>query len=223
MKSTKKETKSFGEFPREIDSHRNNAFFGIAQRGIIPLQSFNGSHFVAPHLANHAQTNNPGLYSQQFVNPAFGVQPFTQPFSSFQQQQPNPYFQPQFNQQPTSNNPAFYGAQEVTTLANISEDEEDYIIELAVPGYKNEDCKVKVKDRVLYVFGRREVEKETLFYSLKEYRNTFFERAFLISDEINTDEIEATCADGILKLHLPKKSEETLQEKEIEITEEQFA
>jgi HSP20 family protein len=222
MKTTKKETKSFGEFPREIDSLRNNAFPGITQRGIIPLQSFNhGVPSFNPYFNGYPQQNFAGWNNNvPFANNVPGIYSFAPSFNPFQQ--PANYFNPQQNHQPSSN-PAFLGAEEVTTLANISEDEESYIIELSVPGYKHENCKVKVKDRVLYVFGKREAEKETLFYSLKEYKNVYFERTFLISDEVDTEEIEATCVDGILTLRLPKKSEDTLQEKEIEISEEEFA
>jgi len=225
MKATKKEAKSFGEFPREIDSHRNNAFHGITPRGIIPLQSSNngGGHpQFNPYFTGYPQVNNQGWNNNPFVNQVPGVYSFAPSFNPFQQQSA-PFAQQPQNQPQFSSNPAFLGAQEVATLVNISEDEESYIIELAVPGYKHENCKVRVKDRILYVFGKREAEKETVFYSLKEYKNTYFERAFLISDEVDTEEIEASCLDGILSLNLPKKSEETLQEKEIEIREEEFA
>jgi HSP20 family protein len=225
MKSTKKETKSFSEFPKEFDALRSSALFNIA-RGITPLQSFNtgsnGQHQFSPFFSGYSQVNpwsfNPS--QQPAPSPVFGVQPSTPSFYPYQQ--PSQFFTPFTHAQQTSN-PAFFGAQEVTTSVNISEEEDSYIIELTVPGYKNEDCKVKVKERVLFVYGRRELEKETAFYSLKEYRNTFFERSFLLSDEVDTEDIEASCVDGILTLRLPKKSKDELQEKEIEITEEQFA
>jgi HSP20 family protein len=227
MKSTKKETKSSGEFPKEFDALRNSALFNIANRGITPLQPLNnGSHQFNPFFPTYQQPVSPWAFnpSQPTPSPVFGVQPTSPYFSPFQPgfQQPSQFFGP-FSPSQQNSNPAFFGAQEVTSSVNISEEEDSYIIELTVPGYKNEDCKVKVKERVLFVYGRRELEKETGFYSLKEYRNTFFERSFLLSDEVDTEDIEASCVDGILTLRLPKKSKDALQEKEIEITEEQFA
>jgi len=108
-------------------------------------------------------------------------------------------------------------------LVNISENDEEYIIEIITPGYHNEDCKVKVKDNVLYVNGSREHDDTEVFYTLKEYRSSYFERGFLLSEEIDSDEIAATCINGILTITLTKKSEEERQEKEIEVTEEELA
>jgi HSP20 family protein len=234
MKTTKKEsTKTSSEFPREIESIRNGSFFGIMNRGILPLQSHNHnfSQSANPFLAYHNQSNPWSYGANQFNTPFFGVHPFsTSPFfpsSSMPSSSPmmNPFMSSPFtgNTQHNFSNPAFFGAQEVSTTANISEDEESYTIEMTVPGYRNADCKVRVKDNVLFVYGRREMEKETAFYSLKENRNTFFERTFLLSNEIETDEIEANCADGILTIILPKKESDSLVEKDIEITEEEMA
>lgn len=236
MKTTKKEsTKSTGEFPREIESIRNGSFFGIMNRGILPLQSSSFNHNQQPihPFFGFQNPSSPWSYGpNQFFHPFFGVQPFApnsfHPSFHSSSQFSNPFFSSPFNSSPfnhsnSNSNPAFFGAQEVSTTANISEDEDSYIIEITVPGYRNEDCKVKVKDNVLYVYGRREIEKEAVFYSLKENRNTYFERAFLLSNEVDTEEIEATCIDGILTLVLPKKSSESLTEKEIEIAEEELA
>jgi HSP20 family protein len=236
MKTTKKEsTKSFSELPREIESIRNGSFFGIVNRGVLPLQSNhnNNQSMMSPFWGFQNPANQFSYGIPQFPSP-YGVQPFSSPFSPSSyypyanNMNANPFmsspFSSSFSQNNGSNsNPAFLGAHEVSTTVNISEDDDSYTIEITVPGYKNEDCKVKVKDSVLYVYGRREIEKETAFYTLKENRNTFFERTFLLSNEVETEEIEANCVDGILTLILPKKSSDSLVEKEIEITEEELA
>ena len=231
MKTTKKEsTKSFSEFPKEIESIRNGSFFGIVNRGVLPLQSNNSQNMMNPFFGFQNPANQFSYGIPQFPGNYFGVQPFTAPYtpsffhnSANNMNTMNPFMNTPFAQGQHSANPAFYGAHEVSTTVNISEDDDAYTIEMTVPGYKNEDCKVKVKDSVLYVYGRREIEKESVFYTLKENRNTFFERTFLLSNEVETEEIEANCVDGILTLILPKKSSDSLVEKEIEITEEELA
>ncbi|MGP8216479.1 MAG: Hsp20/alpha crystallin family protein [Bacteroidia bacterium] len=235
MKTTKKEsTKTFSEFPREIESIRNGSFFGI-NRGILPLQSFNhNTQSMNPFWGYQNPTSQwsattPWSYgANQFSSPVFGVQPFTPSYypatgSMNTMNSMTPFMPSPFTQTHNNANPAFYGAHEVSTTVNISEDDDSYTIEMTVPGYKNEDCKVKVKDSVLYVYGRREMETEAVFYSWKENRSTFFERTFLLSNEVETEGIEANCVDGILTLTLPKKSSDSLVEKEIEITEEELA
>lgn len=225
MKTAKKETKANGEFPREIESlNRNGSFFGIANRGIIPLQSFNNSMQPQPlntFFPGYQQQVNPTPWGiPQNAAPVNSGQPFFPSF--YPPQQLTPSFPSPVIPGQHPSNPAFYGAQEVTPAVNISENEESYLIDLTVPGYRSENCKVRVKDRILYVYGKRELEKETVFYSLKEYKNSFFERSFLLSDEVETEDIHANCADGILTLTLPKKSPADLKEKEIEV-EEYFA
>lgn len=235
MKTTKKEsTKSFSESTREMNAMNNNAFFGFANKGILPLQSLN-SNYVNPLFGYHNPAAQWSYGIPPFSSPYFGIQPFTSPFvSSFMHPSAqmnmmnnnmmnSPIMPNNFTQQNNANNPAFLGAHEVSTTVNIAEDDDDYTIEITVPGYKNEDCKVKVKDSVLYVYGRRELENETAFYSLKENRNTFFERTFLLSNEVDTESIEANCVDGILTIILPKRASDSFVEKEIEITEEALA
>ncbi len=230
MKTTKKEsTKSFNELPREMDSIRNGSFFGIVNRGVLPLQTGNSQSNINPFFGFQNPANQFSYGIPQFPSP-YGVQPFTSPFgpsffhtSNGFSPMNHPFMGSAFSQNNNNSNPAFLGAHEVSTTVNISEDDDSYTVEITVPGYRNEDCKVKVKDSVLYVYGRREIEKETAFYTLKENRNTFFERTFLLSNEVETEEIEANCVDGILTLILPKKSSDSLVEKEIEITEEELA
>lgn len=214
MKTNKKETKSSEGFHKEIEAIRDGSFFGIS-RGVVPVQLHNGN------------VHQPGFVNPQAVAPYsigipsyasfYGMPAYTPSFYPVQQ---NQLFAPQQHQ---TANASFLSSPEFTPPVNISENDDEYIIELVVPGYHNEDCKVKVKDRVLYVNGSREINEEDFFYTLREYRNSYFERTFLLSEEIDSDEIVATCANGILTLTLTKKSEEARQEKEIEVTEEELA
>jgi len=216
MKTTKKETRTGEDFQQDIESVRNGSFFGITNRGVIPIQLQNGG-IQHPGFAG-VQPVAPYAWGIPPYVPAYGVNPYAPSLNPFQQVNPaygTPYSQPV--------NHFFSNSLEFNPLVNISEDDEDYVIELVVPGYHNEDCKVKVKERVLYVYGSREETREDVFYTLKEYRSTYFERAFLLSDEIDSEEIIANCTNGILTLTLVKKSEEERQEKEIEITEEALA
>lgn len=215
MKTNKKETKTGDDFQKEMESIRNGSFFGVAHRGVVPVQLHNGASQHAGFAAH--QTVAPYAWGIPPYVPAYGVHAYAPSLYPAMQ---NPAFFPQAQQQV---NPAFIGSLEFNPLVNICENDEEYIIELVTPGYHNEDCKVKVKDNVLYVNGNREHDDEDFFYTLKEYRSSYFERAFLISDEIDSDEIVATCANGILTITLTKKSEEERQEKEIEITEEELA
>ena len=93
--------------------------------------------------------------------------------------------------------------------ANISEVEEKFIIELAVPGFKKEDFEIKLENDVLIVKSKEETKREESDdnYRLKEFSMRQFSRSFTIPDIVDTDKIMATYNDGILIVELIKKEE----------------
>ncbi len=92
---------------------------------------------------------------------------------------------------------------------NIKETEDEFAIELAAPGLKKEDFKVNVHEKALTISTQKEKtdteEKEN--YTRKEYSYSSFSRSFKLPQTIDIEKIEASYADGILKLLLPKKEE----------------
>lgn len=88
---------------------------------------------------------------------------------------------------------------------NISENKDGFTLELAAPGLKKEDFLIKVENQTLIISSNAPHNDTT--YLRKEFGYQQFERKFTIGSTINTDEIEATYADGILKLTLLKKEE----------------
>ncbi len=108
------------------------------------------------------------------------------------------------NPQPTQDEraerpPAFAPA------ADILETQRGALLLVDLPGCDEKSVGVHVEEGVLTVTGR--VERESfpdheLTYS--EYRSGDFERSFSVSELINTETIEATVRDGVLRLVLPK-------------------
>jgi HSP20 family protein len=103
--------------------------------------------------------------------------------------------------------------------ANIIELEKEYLIELAVPGYSKKDFELNVEDDTLKISAHKEIQKEDkeddkLLHS--EFYIQDFERSFTLSKNIDTDKIEASYNDGIMKVKIPKK-EEVLLKKMIKI------
>lgn len=100
---------------------------------------------------------------------------------------------------------------------DISEDNDSYHIEVALPGLKKEDIKMDLKDNTLTISGERkyENEKKDKRYHLMESGYGKFSRSFDLTDEVDKDSINAKFKDGILYIDL-KKSEEKVS-KEIKI------
>lgn len=101
---------------------------------------------------------------------------------------------------------------------DISEDDNSYDIQLAVPGVEKEDFKVDLVDGKLTISGERKmVEKKEgkNFHSL-ETQYGIFTRSFYLPEDIMEESIEAAYEDGILKVHLPK-AEKKVKKSAIEV------
>ena len=104
---------------------------------------------------------------------------------------------------------------------NVSEDEQQYHIDLVAPGFKKEDFKINVKDDVLTISAETKSESENnngkRQYSRREYSYSSFTRSFTLPDNAKDDAIAANYMDGVLKLMIPKTEEQTKAAKEIKI------
>ena len=92
---------------------------------------------------------------------------------------------------------------------NISEQNNEYQVSLAVPGMKKDDFKILVDGNMLTVSCEKEENREEKDkrFTRKEYSYSAFSRSFMIPESTNTEKIDATYHDGVLKLSLPLKEE----------------
>lgn len=101
---------------------------------------------------------------------------------------------------------------------NIAETEEDFQIELAIPGLKKEDFKIGVDKNILNISAEKKNEQtEGKKYSKREYNYTSFTRSFTLPDTIDHSKINAEYNDGVLKLTVAKKEEAKIQSREISV------
>ncbi len=100
----------------------------------------------------------------------------------------------------------------------IHDEEKMYSISLDIPGLRQEDIEIEVKDNHLHITGERKTEKKTdknnVLRSEKRYGK--FSRVFSLPQNVNSDAIEATFENGVLEVALPK--EEKSQSKKIQIS-----
>lgn len=92
---------------------------------------------------------------------------------------------------------------------NIKENETDFTLELSVPGRKKEDFNIEMDHDVLTVSSEIKHEENTSEdqYTRREFSYSSFKRAFTLPDSIDSESINASYEDGILKFVLPKKEE----------------
>ncbi|PWK28617.1 HSP20 family protein [Arcicella aurantiaca] len=102
---------------------------------------------------------------------------------------------------------------------NVKESENGFQIEVAAPGLKKEDFKLSLHENRLTISAKQEEnsEEKTEKYTRQEFNYTSFQRTFTLPKNVDGDKIEATYADGILHVGLPKKEELKPAVKEIAV------
>ncbi len=111
-----------------------------------------------------------------------------------------------------------------TTLpaVNISETDNDFLLEVAAPGLTKSDFKIELKNDLLTISSDKKVEKEKEEgpqFTRREFSYQSFSRSFTMPLSGDGDKISAKYEDGILTVTIPKKEEaKPKPQKEIAIT-----
>ena len=104
-----------------------------------------------------------------------------------------------------------------TPLADITEDEKEYLIKTDLPEMKKEDVKITVENGVLTIAGERKFEKEEKkkkYHRIERGYGTFM-RSFTLPDDADANKVKAEFKNGLLTVHLPKS--EHAKPKQIEV------
>ena len=104
-----------------------------------------------------------------------------------------------------------------TPLADITEDEREYLIKAELPEMKKEDVKVTVENGVLTISGERKFEteeKKRKYHRVERGYGTFM-RSFTLPDDADFNRVNAQFKNGLLTVHVPKS--EHAKPKEIEV------
>ena len=92
---------------------------------------------------------------------------------------------------------------------NIVETVDNYTLTAEVPGMKEKDIVLKIKNGLMTLKGHVEEtqEKEENHYRMREFSRRNFERSFRIGEGVDPDKISAKLENGVLTVVLPKKEE----------------
>jgi HSP20 family protein len=91
-----------------------------------------------------------------------------------------------------------------TPPANIYATDNDYVVEIEMPGVDKSGLEVRVDGNELVITGRRakDLPDGELAYCESALAN--YRRAFELGPDVDTGKIEAKLTQGVLKLRLPK-------------------
>ncbi len=105
---------------------------------------------------------------------------------------------------------------------NIKENDENFEIDIAAPGFNKKDFEITIENGILHLSAEKKEEKEEKEdnFTRKEFSYNSFSRSFTLPENVNDeDNVNAKYKNGILKLTLTKLHEDEIVHKRIiEIT-----
>ncbi len=99
-----------------------------------------------------------------------------------------------------------------TTLpsVNIKENTDEYIVEVAAPGFEKKDFNIEVENDTLIISSEKKInneEKEDERVTKREFSYQSFTRSFALPVLVEREKIKAKYDNGILNILIPKKEE----------------
>jgi len=109
------------------------------------------------------------------------------------------------------------GDGKLSPAADVSENDDAVTLSLELPGVRSENVQLSVENTTLSIKAEKKQEKSEDTDQVHRLERSFgtFERRFTLSSVIDTDGIEASLADGVLTVVLPKS--ERAKSREIEV------
>jgi HSP20 family protein len=108
----------------------------------------------------------------------------------------------------------------VSTLlpaADVYETEDEFVVELEVPGYEEKELSIEIADNTLKVTGKRiQSNDETgKTYRLRGRLRQEFDRRFELRSAVEAERMSAVLENGVLEVHAPKWSKTASHKVEI--------
>ena len=91
-------------------------------------------------------------------------------------------------------------------IVDVSEDDNQYMIEAEMPGMNEEDIEINLENKLLVISGKKSVkkEKEGKRFTRIERSSGSFSRSFTLPSTVEAEEILASFSKGILTITIPK-------------------
>jgi HSP20 family protein len=91
-----------------------------------------------------------------------------------------------------------------TPAADVYETDDAYVVEIEVPGVRREDIDIRLNGHELVVTGEIKQRERKGLLRRRTRKVGEFEYLVTLRGDLNEDGIEATIANGVLVIHVPK-------------------
>ena len=91
---------------------------------------------------------------------------------------------------------------------DVHENEEDYEMDMDLPGFKKDQIKINLEDGYLTISASKEHDNEKKKHGkiIRQERYAgAMQRSFYVGDGVKTEDVKAKFEDGVLKLIIPKR------------------
>ena len=101
-----------------------------------------------------------------------------------------------------------------TPKHNIIENDKEFQIELSLAGIKKEDISIDIDKDIMTIKAERKEIKDVKYNRKQTYFGKY-ERMFVLPDDVDEENIDASFVDGILRVIVPKDINNTISSKKI--------
>lgn len=101
----------------------------------------------------------------------------------------------------------------LTPATNIKEDDNQFTLEVILPGVEKENIQLDIENNHLSIVGKIEKDAEDEHYVQKEFRAQSFERKFVLPKNVQKESVSAMHQNGVLKVIILKETEEEIRTK----------
>lgn len=106
--------------------------------------------------------------------------------------------------------PFFNDHESKAMKTDIKEKDDEYQIDIELPGYQKENIKMDIEDGYLTIHAEidtdNEEKEEGKFVRRERYIGSC-SRSFYVGDEVKSEDIKAAFRNGVLKIEIPKVEE----------------
>ncbi len=108
-----------------------------------------------------------------------------------------------------NNNLCYDNTNGYSAKVNISEDENQFVVEVYAPGVSKKEFKISLEKDVLTVSAEinRDENQEKNDFLRKEFQKQSFKKSFGLPESADQEKINANYNNGILSVLIPKKEE----------------